>query len=50
MIHKYTRDNYHKRFPELESLVQMPIEYVKTVKVCGAKCETLRHQVKVHNV
>ena len=33
VIHKFARDIYYKRFPELESLVPMPIEYMKTVKV-----------------
>ena len=33
MIHKFTRDQYQKRFPELESLVPTPMEYVRTVKV-----------------
>ena len=33
VIHKYTRDNYAKRFPELESLIHTPMEYIKTVKV-----------------
>lgn len=26
------RDNYLKRFPELESLVPTPIEYIRTIK------------------
>ena len=33
VIHKFTRDQYQKRFPELESLVPTPMEYVRTVKV-----------------
>ena len=33
VIHKFTRDNYLKRFPELESLVNDPLQYVSTVKV-----------------
>ena len=33
VVHKFIRDLYYKRFPELESLVQLPLEYVKTVKV-----------------
>ncbi|ESO09443.1 hypothetical protein HELRODRAFT_185344 [Helobdella robusta] len=32
LVHKYVRDLYNKRFPELESLVQTPIEYVRTIK------------------
>ena len=36
VIHKYVRDLYYKRFPELESLVPVAIEYMKTVKVSQA--------------
>ncbi|CAI9718804.1 Hypothetical predicted protein [Octopus vulgaris] len=35
VIHKFTRDHYAKRFPELESLIPTPMEYVKTVKELG---------------
>jgi len=33
IIHNYVRTIYHKRFPELEQLVQLPMDYLKTVKV-----------------
>ena len=33
VIHKFVRDMYSKRFPELESLLHTPIEYIKTVQV-----------------
>lgn len=33
VIHKFTRDHYSKRFPELESLVPTPLEYIRTVHV-----------------
>lgn len=35
VIHKFTRDHYSKRFPELESLVPTPMEYIRTVKELG---------------
>ena len=35
VIHKFVRDLYSKRFPELESLVHTPLEYVRTVQVDG---------------
>ncbi|XP_048248665.1 U4/U6 small nuclear ribonucleoprotein Prp31-like isoform X2 [Haliotis rufescens] len=35
VIHKFVRDLYSKRFPELESLVQTPMEYISTVKELG---------------
>lgn len=33
VVHKYVRDKYSKRFPELESLVHTPLEYIATVKL-----------------
>lgn len=35
IIHKYTRDIYQHRFPELESLVSQPMDYMKIVLVLG---------------
>ncbi|XP_011634575.1 U4/U6 small nuclear ribonucleoprotein Prp31 [Pogonomyrmex barbatus] len=35
IIHRFTRDKYSKRFPELESLVVGPLEYVMTVRELG---------------
>lgn len=33
IIHKFTRDKYSKRFPELESLVPDSLDYIRAVKV-----------------
>jgi U4/U6 small nuclear ribonucleoprotein PRP31 len=33
IIHNFVRTIYHKRFPELEQLVQLPMDYLQTVKV-----------------
>ncbi|EGD74347.1 U4/U6 small nuclear ribonucleoprotein Prp31 [Salpingoeca rosetta] len=33
VVHKYIRDKYAKRFPELEQLVREPLDYVKTVQL-----------------
>jgi U4/U6 small nuclear ribonucleoprotein PRP31 len=33
IIHNFVRTIYHKRFLELEQLVQLPVDYLKTVKV-----------------
>ncbi|XP_020502417.1 U4/U6 small nuclear ribonucleoprotein Prp31 [Labrus bergylta] len=43
IIHKFTRDKYSKRFPELESLVPDSLDYIRTVKELGnnlEKCKT----------
>lgn len=34
-VHKFVKDKYQKRFPELDSLVVGPLEYVRTVKELG---------------
>lgn len=33
IIHKFIRDKYSKRFPELESLVPNALDYIRTVMV-----------------
>ena len=35
IINKYCRDNYSKRFPELDSLVTNALEYIQTVQALG---------------
>ncbi|PNS19862.1 hypothetical protein CAC42_7829 [Sphaceloma murrayae] len=35
LVHKFIRDHYSVRFPELERLVQNPLDYAKTVAVIG---------------
>lgn len=34
-MHKFIRDHYSVRFPELERLVQNPLDYAKTVAIIG---------------
>ncbi|KAI0136281.1 Prp31 C terminal domain-containing protein [Xylariales sp. AK1849] len=34
-VHKFIRDHYSSRFPELETLIQNPIEYAKVVAILG---------------
>ncbi|TGZ85010.1 Nop domain-containing protein [Ascodesmis nigricans] len=35
LVHKFIRDHYAVRFPELESLVQTPLDYAKCVSIIG---------------
>lgn len=39
IIHKYLRDIYSKRFPELESLVPNALDYIRTVELLGNDLE-----------
>lgn len=34
-IHRFVRDKYQKRFPELESLIVTPLEYIRSVRELG---------------
>lgn len=34
-LHKFIRDHYSTRFPELETLVKNPLQYAKTVAIIG---------------
>ncbi|KLU87561.1 pre-mRNA-processing factor 31, partial [Magnaporthiopsis poae ATCC 64411] len=35
LVHKYIKDHYSVRFPELETLITTPLEYAKVVAVLG---------------
>ncbi|KAF4122618.1 U4/U6 small nuclear ribonucleoprotein PRP31 [Geosmithia morbida] len=35
LVHKYIRDHYSTRFPELERLVTLPLEYAKVAMIIG---------------
>src|SRR5213078_3568193 len=35
LVHKYIRDHYSVRFPELETLVTNPLDYAKSVAIIG---------------
>ncbi|CAF0928488.1 unnamed protein product [Brachionus calyciflorus] len=43
IIHKYIRDKYSKRFPELESLVPNALDYIKTVRELGNRVENAKN-------
>eukprot|EP00058_Branchiostoma_floridae_P009871 XP_002595359.1 hypothetical protein BRAFLDRAFT_118990 [Branchiostoma floridae] len=43
IIHKFVRDIYSKRFPELESLVPMALDYIRTVREIGNDLEKTKN-------
>jgi len=43
IVHKFARDVYTKRFPELESLVVQPLEYLMTAKELGNELENVKN-------
>ena len=42
IIHKYLRDLYAKRFPELESLIPNALDYIRTVELLGNDLEAMK--------
>ncbi|KAI9472706.1 U4/U6-U5 snRNP complex subunit prp31 [Coemansia sp. RSA 989] len=36
LVHQFLLDHYKKRFPELETLVENPVDYARTVKAIGS--------------
>ena len=47
VIHKYIRDHYSKRFPELESLVPNSLDYIRTAKELGNSVEKAKNNEKL---
>ena len=50
VVHKYIRDKYSKRFPELESLVPMATDYIKSVLVLGNRVEKAKNNDELHKI
>lgn len=47
ICHKFVRDKYSKRFPELESLVPVALDYLLTVKELGNNLEKVKNNEKL---
>jgi U4/U6 small nuclear ribonucleoprotein PRP31 len=47
VIHRYIRDRYSKRFPELESLVPNTMDYIKTVRELGNNVEKAKNNERL---
>uniref|UniRef100_A0A8C6T208 U4/U6 small nuclear ribonucleoprotein Prp31 n=1 Tax=Neogobius melanostomus TaxID=47308 RepID=A0A8C6T208_9GOBI len=50
IIHKFTRDKYSKRFPELESLVPDSLDYMRTVKELGNNLEKCKNNETLQQI
>ncbi|KAI9091283.1 hypothetical protein DFS34DRAFT_635584 [Phlyctochytrium arcticum] len=46
VVHKFLKDHYAPKFPELESLVPNPIDYARTVKLIGNEMDLTRVDLK----
>uniref|UniRef100_A0A671RI75 U4/U6 small nuclear ribonucleoprotein Prp31 n=1 Tax=Sinocyclocheilus anshuiensis TaxID=1608454 RepID=A0A671RI75_9TELE len=50
IIHKFVRDKYSKRFPELESLVPNALDYIRTVKELGNNLEKCKNNETLQQI
>uniref|UniRef100_V9KSA3 U4/U6 small nuclear ribonucleoprotein Prp31 n=1 Tax=Callorhinchus milii TaxID=7868 RepID=V9KSA3_CALMI len=50
VIHKYVRDKYSKRFPELESLVPNSLDYIRTVTELGNSLDRCKNNEKLQQI
>ncbi|XP_062394157.1 U4/U6 small nuclear ribonucleoprotein Prp31 [Sardina pilchardus] len=50
IIHKFVRDKYSKRFPELESLVPNALDYIRTVKELGNNLEKCKNNENLQQI
>lgn len=50
IIHKFVRDKYSKRFPELESLVPNSLDYIRAVKELGNNLERCKNNETLQQI
>ncbi|KAG9334297.1 hypothetical protein JZ751_008279 [Albula glossodonta] len=50
IIHKFVRDKYSKRFPELESLVPNSLDYIRTVKELGNNLDKCKNNETLQQI
>ncbi|KAJ3091894.1 U4/U6-U5 snRNP complex subunit prp31 [Quaeritorhiza haematococci] len=46
IVHKFVRDHYSPKFPELESLILNPLDYARAVKAIGNEMDLTRVDLK----
>ncbi|KOB71514.1 U4/U6 small nuclear ribonucleoprotein Prp31 [Operophtera brumata] len=49
IIHRFVRDKYQKRFPELDSLIVTPLEYIWSVKELGNDLDRAKNNEKLQS-
>lgn len=50
IIHKFTKNKYQKRFPELDSLIVGELEYLMAVKELGNDLEQIKNNEKLQQI
>lgn len=50
LIHKFTKNKYQKRFPELDSLIVGELEYLNAVKELGNDLEQIKNNERLAQI
>lgn len=50
LIHKFTKDKYQKRFPELDSLIMGEMDYIKAVKELGNDLDQAKNNEQLQQI
>ena len=50
IIHKYTKDKYQKRFPELDSLIMGEMDYIRSVRELGNDLDQAKNNEKLQEI
>ena len=50
IIHKFTKDKYQKRFPELDSLIVGEMEYLLAVRELGNELDQVKNNEKLQAI
>lgn len=50
VIHKFTKNKYQKRFPELDSLIVGEMEYLHAVKELGNDLDQVKNNEKLQQI
>ena len=50
IIHKFTKEKYSKRFPQLDSLIVSEMEYLQAVKELGNDLDQVKSNEKLQQI
>ncbi|XP_058831390.1 U4/U6 small nuclear ribonucleoprotein Prp31 [Topomyia yanbarensis] len=50
VIHKFVKDKYQKRFPELDSLIMLEMDYIRSVKELGNDLDQAKNNERLQEI
>lgn len=50
IIYKFVKDKYQKRFPELDSLIMVEMDYVRSVKELGNDLDQAKNNERLQEI